>query len=469
MAANHKPDEHNRYYFIDDSRKPENWRRNQRQCEEFTNRYQINLLYFGPEQQIAWLEQLKSTLPEHAQGIDFLLARHEDEAIPSYGRSRNWALLLAAGQNLAIIDDDVLLQRIRPPMKYQGTEITSLPRSTELFQHDDDWQAYQDRDNPDPLHGLFNNALGLKLPVALSLLESPKLTSNAVANLLPADYSRITPQSRILVTSYGYAKDPGSASNDWIYKLKAGSLKRLLQSRESYDQHLRARNLWLGSPGYAFRNHFPLMAGITGVAAGNPMPPYFPSYRNEDFLFSEMLHSLYPKDLFLDPPWAVPHLPAKEREWYPNSIYTPASHDLLGFSADTIYFNFNKSLEGINSPHNRYVSLTRYFADLGGLSDQVLIENIIQQTLQKRTAYIARLTGIIENSVDTPDFWIDDLQRTIAANEQSLVAPLPEGFRGLPGDARQQRSFAQQLWASFSQGLQAWEACMEVAKLQKPS
>ncbi len=460
MAANHEFLEHNLYYVIDDSRQQESRNANQDICREFSAAHGVKLRYFGIEEQNRVLGQLKEQLPEHTEGLDFLLGRYQDNpAIPSYGRSRNWGLLLGAGRKVVLIDDDTLFQRVEPPENYQETVITSQPRRAEFFRSNSEWHTLYNTENADPSADSFGTALGATLAEALSLVGTEVLRQSALRGLHPADFPHVRADSRILLTSCGYAGDPGTASNYWIYQLPEACRKQLLASEPDYRRHITARNSWLGSFGPTFRHRFSLMSPMTGIDASHLVPPFFPLFRNEDLLFGEMLHFLHPQGLFLDSPWAVPHLPAIQRQWEKDLALEPQSYGLLDFSSDALALDPPPLLP--DSPGERLHACGSFFSSLGKLSDKSLTEQIARLTLGLRTTQNCRINQVLRTSADAPNFWKNDLQNIVQAGRQSLATPLPTGFRAIPGKEDEQRTLARTLWVSFAQGIQAWEACME--------
>ncbi|WP_456376833.1 hypothetical protein [Thiolapillus sp.] len=461
MAANHQFSEHNLYYVIDDSRRQDSRNSNQDVCRAFSTTHGVALRYFGIEEQSQVLDQLKKQLPEHLQGIDFLLGRYQaNPATPSYGRSRNWGLLLGAGRKVVLVDDDILFQRIDPPADHQETSITSKPRSAEFFRSDNDWQALCNAENTDPSKGIFSAALGTTLAEAISLTGTEALDQSSLRDLYPGDFPYVNADSSILLTSCGYAGDPGTTSNIWIYQLPENCQKRLLASELDYQHHITARNSWLGSFAPAFRQRFSLMSPMTGIDASRLVPPFFPLFRNEDLLFGEMLRFLHPHGLFLDSPWAVPHLPAEHRQWKKDLALTPQSYGLLDFSADTLALEPPPFLP--DSPGQRLRACGSFFASLGELSDQALTEQIARLTLGLRTSQSCRINRVLESSTGAPEFWKNDLLNIVQAGRQSLSMPLPSGFQGITGSEDEQRALGRALWTSFAQGIQAWEACMEI-------
>jgi len=460
MAASHRFSESNSYHVIDDSREAENQEKNRSICKEFSSSHDIKLQYFGAEEQGQVLQQLQAQLPEHAAGIGFLLGRYEENpAIPSYGRSRNWGLLLARGRRLVLVDDDILFQRVKPTITEAEVALTSLSRGADFFSADREWQTLLDSDHADPSSGAFSQALGSSLAETLSLLGKDRLPQDALRNLNPADFTHLQPDSSVLLTSCGYAGDPGTASNLWIYQLPAQYRQPLFASEQDYRKHITERNAWMGSFSPTLRNQFSLMSPLTGINSTRLMPPFFPLFRNEDLLFGVMLHQLYPDALFLDNPWAVPHLPAEHRTWDQDLALKPQNYGLLDFCSDALVLDTSPLQTG--SASERLQDCAGFFISLSRLPKETLEEKLAEQTLGLRTTQINRLNKILEQSEEAPIYWRDDLQRIIQAGEQSLASPLPRGFQAVPGSENEQQALARSLWKRYAQGIQAWESCLQ--------
>lgn len=463
MAATHQFDANNRYYVIDDSREHANRDGNREVCKKFSATQGVALRYFGAEEQDKLLEQLKAALPEHAKGIDFLLGRYQnDPTIASYGRSRNWGLLLGSGRKLLLIDDDILFQRVEPPLSEPEINFSSHSRGAAFFRSNDEWQELYNTDVADPSADALSTVLGTTLEETLACINVPSLPQNALRDLHPEAFHRVHANSRVLLTSCGYAGDPGTTANIWLYQLPEKYRQQLIASEQDYQQHITARNVWLGSFSHTLRNSMTLMSPITGIDARQLIPPFFPLFRNEDLLFGEMLHFLYPQDLFLDTPWAVPHIPAEHRRWEKDAALQPQNYGLLDFSSDALVLHTPAFLP--DEAGKRLLSCSKFFSSLGQLADEALTTRIAEQTLGLRSAQVSRINRILENSDDTPKFWKNDLQRIVQAGEQSLTAALPTGFQGLPGNAQEQRSLARSLWTDFAQALLGWEACLNAIK-----
>jgi hypothetical protein len=89
-------------FIIDDSRAQKNQQQNQAIAKNFNDSYGPWLIYFGPLQQKEFQQQLVSLVPDQQREVEFLIGRNADPDIESYGRSRNFGLLLSAGQKTGV-------------------------------------------------------------------------------------------------------------------------------------------------------------------------------------------------------------------------------------------------------------------------------------------------------------------------------------------------------------------------------
>ncbi|WP_456444944.1 hypothetical protein [Thiolapillus sp.] len=461
LAQNHRFQDTNRYFLIDDSRQAGHQQTNRALCESLSRDQGIELLYFGQQEQNDIQKRLEQALPEHREGIEFLLGT-QDRDKATYGRSRNWALLLGADSRLILMDDDALFQRIRAPEGSSGAILTSAIRSARFFSGPRDWEALADPENRDPTAREFTAALGKTLPEALALISREELPPEAFRQLNAYDYAQYAGNSRVLITSCGSVGDPGTSGNTWLYLLDRESRENLYADEAAYRRHLLERNLWSGRKDYAFLNSFVLISQITGIDARECLPPYFPLQRNEDLLFGEMLRYLHPFALQLDLPWAVPHLPLEERRWKENLAMKPPHHGLLSFSAEML--GRQREQNPALTPGRRLQSLADLFYCLAESSDQALLNQLAQTTLRHTTAHIQQMSDILDDSPEAPGYWRHDLQAVVQNLQQSLTRPTPEGFVDISGDPLAQRETARQLWQAYAKGLEAWIACREWAQ-----
>jgi hypothetical protein len=458
MAKNHQFRSENHYFLVDDSRHAEHQQQNRHLCESFSREQQIELQYFGLTEQNQLQQQLEQAFPEYKEGIMFLLGRH-GQGKATYGRTRNWALLLGTGGKLVVIDDDVLFQRIVTEEEPTRIALTSSTRSTDFFSSHQEWRTRIDKDYTDPTSGIFTTGLGRTLPQALALVSRDKLPPRAFRQLNPHDYAHFQPKSQVLITSCGSIGDPGTTGNTWLYLLDRDSRKNLIRSEDQYRKNILDRNMWSGRKEYAFLNTFVLISQITGIDASQCLPPYFPLQRNEDLLFGEMVRYMHPHALQLDLPWAVPHLPLEQRTWTKDQAMRIPQRGLLSFSAEMI--GQQRAQNPAATPERRILSLADQFHCLAETTDRELLDRLTQVTLQHTTRQIQRMSNILAESQDAPEYWKTDMQSILRNLQHSLSSPTPDGFIDMDGDTETQRKTARHLWQTYAKGLQVWKSCTE--------
>ena len=451
------------YHVIDDSRQKDSQLRNRALVEAFNQEHGTRINYFGLEEQAWFQQQLESSLPGHSAAINFLIGRYQNEGTASYGRTRNLALLLSVGRRLILLDDDIVYHKHLAPKVEAGARISPVPRDADFYADNREWEGFASDDPADPASE-FNALLGCTLEQALAILKLERLPQERLAELTPLDLQAVQKDARIMVAGCGTFGDPGIASNDWLYEINPTARKSLLRSETFYQEARSRRNVWSGRHALHFSPRFVLLSQMTGLDNRELLPPYFPLFRNEDFLFGENLQFLHPKSLMVDFPWALPHLPLEDRRWDKDSISRPIHYGVLAFTAD--YLAPVRSDYQSTDPSVRLQALGRHYFDLGALDDVNLGQLLRDETCGLQCARIQRLDKILREYPDAPGYWADDVRKAIAANQKDLMTPLDELFphclKDTPRDKRLQH--ARELWQQFGQSLVAWEAIRQAAQ-----
>jgi hypothetical protein len=303
---------HDQLFLIDDSRDAGNALRNQQLVAKFNLSGAKSMLYVGAAAAAGLLGQLVTALPAQERGLRFLLDRERWADHPTYGLSRNLALLLSVGYRALILDDDILCRAVRPPAPQPGIAFNNdeareawfYASTSELLQR----SAWCDFD---PL-ARQGDALGKPLATVLSEVHggpvAPAALAHAPGNLLGV----LGGASPVLVTQCGSLGDPGTAGGRWVIKLGDDSIERLLSVSTDRGTVPDNRVCWLGHtrPTISLRGD---MSQLTGLDNSHLLPPYAPVMRGEDDLFAAMTAYLHPRSAVFHCDWAVPHLPIDDR------------------------------------------------------------------------------------------------------------------------------------------------------------
>ena len=465
LRRNHhfQPDR-NHYFVLDDSRNTENQQQNQAAVDQARKKWGSPFQYIGNQQRSDMLSRLKALLPEaNHDAIDFLLSDKLQPELPSYGRNRNWALVLGAGTHTIMLDDDILFEKRIPRYASGDVAIGRHRREAAFFQHDEEWRNCRLDESPDPTAGQALSLLGKSLPQALSLLgirqPSPSMLHETESGIL----WRLTPQSRVLITLCGSLGDPGTASGQWAFELKEGSRQRFMGDPAHYRQNITERNCWLGSPQFQLSPSFAVMSAVTAIDGTAPVPPYFPLFRNEDLLFGSMLQQLHPQGLVADLPWAVPHLPLEKRRWDRSKLFQPAGLGFHRFSdAQLVSHCMKLPLE----QERRQREFSDLFYTLSETPDPLLSRMMEEQLMLERSARIHKLTQGLEEAGDqAPAYWRQDILAIIQANQKGLMEPGSVRFADFPKSQAQPLELAKRMWHSYADALYNWQSIVGAAKM----
>jgi hypothetical protein len=444
-----------RYLVIDDSRRTDNRRRNQEIVAVCAAEGKCAIRYLGIAEQQRFIEGLVDVLPQREAAIRFLLEAVPDGTLVSHGRTRNLALLFTVGKPLLFLDDDILPQSFAPPGLGAPPKISSRPREVAFFAGNDEWAGYAQGEGLDPLrrHVEF---LGLRLGQALPKVMSQAQGDAAIGDLTSGELLNLGPDSPILVTACGSYGDPGIANNYWLFSLEGDSLERLRRSEGHYRRSLRERNLWLGRAGYQFVPNIALLSQLTGIDNRALLPPYFPLFRNEDFLFGFMTQLLHPDALMLDLPWAIAHLPDPPRRWDADAVDSPAYSGILSFTAEALY-GLRTSWPS-RSPEDRLAAAAALLRDFAAMPESGLRQWFTRHALQTRISRINRWHALLEQQPEAPEYWRQDLLRGIQRNQDSLLDASGYLLKDIPEEIGNERAagYIASLWQHFAGALEAW-------------
>lgn len=355
------------------------------------------------------LQTLLEKFPEHRQSIDFLLGEHSlHQLSPTYGRTWNWGVLLSAGQATVFLDDDCLLHAYQSPLPVKNTlAFAKANQSVQFLSKEKTLDEQLQRLNLDPIAQLAS-VLGLT-PAQLACDE------NSFAD---ADY-RVTkklPTARVMMSSQAIAGDPGSANPIWLYYLQGENIKRFYgDDEDTYNRHKSERFLWVGdtSPTFAFGGVYSVVA--RGFDNRELLPPTLPIFRNEDALFTDLMHYLHPDAATTHLPWTLAHLPESERRWQDSDSKNPKGFDVV-MAIDSI------TEETTTAPLTaaaRLQHLGRQLQAVFSQDDSGVQRWMYVQQQRARASQLRLLQNAIDNNPDAPDYWQADVSDMIVNNTQA--------------------------------------------------
>jgi hypothetical protein len=347
-------------FIIDDSNKVENQQLNKCLVDDYNRKSDIKFRYFGDELQAELLASLIAAAPELESSYRFMADRRRWRDEPSYGRSRNVALLLSIGRRLVVLDDDILCEALDPPESDAGVSFFSNQREMDFFSGEEDfWQDFRRQSDRDPIK-CHAAVLGHTLADAMGVLgKDPGLHDLQGAPASVA--SRMSGESRVISTACGTLGDPGTVTNSNLLGLTDSSYGRLFGVQDKLAWALQERCIWSGSKQLAVLPSSN-MSQILGLDNRVLLPPYFPVHRVEDALFGIMSSFVQSDSVVLDLPWAVAHLPMPRRRWETLTIDTSR---LRTYPA--LIFRQVAALDqaaASTNPEQRLLLLAKYYREL---------------------------------------------------------------------------------------------------------
>tara|TARA_R110001592_G_scaffold215025_1_gene468204 strand:- start:59816 stop:61657 length:1842 start_codon:yes stop_codon:yes gene_type:complete len=454
--------QHNALFLIDDSRNPDNRAANREAVVQFNLRSPRDMFYIGEEAQADLLSGLIEKLPEHAEGIRFLLDRALWEGKKTFGRSRTLSLLFSVGYRALVMDDDILCQAVLPPITQQGIGIGSGGmRQATFYENPEALLSSGAAAGFDPLSG-HASLLGSTLSTALHTLnkgplQGPQLqqVNAGLANVLEAD-------APVLVTQCGSLGDPGTGTH-WVQQLGAASVQRLINAPHGLKNALENRLSWLGS-GRPNVFKMPFMSQLTGLDNSQLLPPYFPAYRGEDTLFGAMLVAMHHDSVALEYPWSVPHLPLETR---PTSIDEPVAGSGGAISLLARYLTRNIDYrDGTSAAHNMQ-TIARDALRMAARSDEDLALDYRSELARGQAEKVHIMMAKYEEAQKMPSpEWQGYIKRGLEEVQQALVTPQqPTGIQGIP-EGLTEAALLQEfrdLATGFAAALNGWVEMREVA------
>lgn len=452
---------HRRLTLIDDSRESDNQAANQDLVAQFNLRSATNMDYFGPTEQQSLLDGLIAALPEAEDGIRFLLDREQWTGKKTYGRSRTLALLLSVDHRSVVMDDDVICQALKAPIKEPGISFTGL-REAEFYPDRDTLMAHGVAAETDPVTGHLKY-LGQNLGYALQDMAGGPVNATLLHNTNAAMLNELRADAPILITQCGSWGDPGTGSPHWALSLDESSIERLVNAPHGMARALENRCSWVGCPRPTLHK-MAFMSQITGIDNSHLLPPYFPAFRGEDLLFASMVEAMYHHGAVLEYDWCIPHLPLDDRS--DHGLREPIAGE-GGIALFSRYLLENIDYKDASNPEQRLMILADDARRLAARSDHDLILDYRREQAKGQAQLLFNVTQKSQAAKELPSAnWQAYTARAVEEVESSIAeVHSPVNLKGLPPGATEEGLIAE--FRTYANGwaaaLQAWPAMRSAA------
>jgi hypothetical protein len=451
-------------FLVDDSRDPDNREQNRELVAKFNLTSPRDMRYVGVDAQRRLVNDLIAKLPQHEDAIRFLVDRDRWTGRKTYGLARNLCLLLSSDYRCVVLDDDTLCRTVAPPLPGEGISfgggdsraLSCFGSETELMQN----AVFQ---SFDPISG-HAQCLGMNLGHAMEALELPEMEPASLSNTNAALITSLHKDSPVLLTQCGSWGDPGTEGSNWWSHLGQDSIARALSAPGGLASAMKNRHYWLGRtrPNVA---KMAVMSQATGLDNSQLLPPYFPAFRGEDYLFAGMVVWLHPESAVLDYAWSVPHLPVEKRT---DRVSTEGSVAQADLALCARYLSDLANFEAGACAQTRLQGLAAHLRELSEREPASLLATFRKEMASSRAAQLAILQKQMQSAPALgSSAWEDYLQRAIELIRRELESPAdPLSIPGVDASADEGallRSF-QRSTAEFSNALAAWPTVREAAE-----
>ena len=451
---------HDALFLVDDSRDADNAAQNQELVSQFSRNSAKPMLYVGADAQQVMLDGLIESAPETEASVRFLIDRQRWASQPSYGLARNVCLLLSVGYRAIVMDDDVLCEGVRSPLKRAGLAFGSgKTREACFYGSEREMLTSQIEKITDPV-GEQARQLGRTLPSALAKMQHNPITQAALQGANAAFLASLTAESPVLITQCGTLGDPGTADSHWVVNLDLASQDRLLDTAGGLSAALENRQSWLGHAQPTI-SKTAIMSQLTGLDNSQLLPPYFPAFRGEDALFAMMVAYLHPSSAVVNADWAVVHLPLENRGDRGPKAPFPAQVS-LALLAGVVAEQIDSTSK--ETPDTLLSKLSALIAELGAMEPAEL-SNLVKQTLTAQWMQQAQVLSRQQQLAPQlhSKNWDLYLQRGLqelndAVNEASVLSWLPQSANPDSTDTSEAQLavLAGSACTSYAQALASW-------------
>lgn len=402
--------------LIDDSRNDVAAEEHRRLLTAHASALGVPVVYVGSAQARAVADRLAQAVPAARELLPSLLHLGQGAGFGG-GRGYNLALLLTAGGQLALLDDDYVVDFRTSAHSSSGLAIDpQSPWATRFPEDAEATLAYGERLTEDAFSmqtGMVGRTLGQVFADHPDLLP----TREQLRGMSLARLAHLRPDARIVSTFTGVRGASFTSDNAWLYQLDDRSRADFWRSRESYLRHVNAETLVSAFEKVVARPHGTFTPFVTDNS--RLMPCSSPLGRGEDALFSVAANYLYPTSLTLHLPITIGHQqegrrPRQERglqaitpginrflwEWIRNQAQPARSADA----------------------GNRLAFLVAQLEDLANAPEAERISVLSEYLRYVRADAVERIQQQIVAAPDAPVYWVADARAIVEANGKALLA-----------------------------------------------
>jgi len=351
-----------------------------------------------------WFARWRDRLPEVDRSVLDELLSPERAPSPVPGRAFNWAVLLAVGHPLSILDDDFVL----PLKRFNGArdelEIRHSTAYVAEFPDPDDATTLTDITAP-----MYDEARRLLGQSAAAVIGTIPFMADALAGTSPRELDWLDARTRVRAVIQGTYGSFGVASVLGVCGPGKRTLANLLRPPFRFSR-LTADPIHYGLDRTRLSAEAVSLPWL--IDARTPVPPTNAAGVAEDTLFASLLRQIDPHACFAYVPSLIGHQQVDRRDRIVESL-KPISFGANHFLAQQLQ---SVKLSG-RDVASRFASVSHWFADLESGDDADLDQVATRWWNEERANACATLTESLAQNPSAPPEWRDFVTRMRAANQ----------------------------------------------------
>lgn len=410
-----------------------------------------DIAFIGRKERRDVRKRLRPICP--AEIIDFVFT-------PGASGNRNVAILLASGENVLLVDDDVVCDLWKLPSFRNAIEVSGHVerRNLAFFRT----RRAARRGMARVTAGLLD-AHGVLLGRSLESLAdggSPTIDATRACRFLAEGLAGLR-RAVVRTTFSGLTGDAG-ASNPERLLFGTGKWKELLlSSRAVYDTAFQYREVRRVASRFVVTHDVACMGFCMGLANSSLVPPFLPTGRNEDGLFGMTLSAIDRTAVVGHIPYAVLH-DSSRPPGYGRYPFVSATQTRV---ADLMIHLINAWIPSTRAarPTRRLSRLAEWLGELAELDEQDLATAIVETIFRARERELGLIEAALRPGSGYPPHWQRDLTRyrdTLADNLRHPGFFLPIELSAGRSLRRGYRAFREYLRLS-SASMAAWPTLWE--------
>lgn len=342
--------------------------------------------------------------------------------------NRNIILLLTSGENVLLVDDDVVCD---------GWRARSFREAIALCGHVEERDiAFHERredvcTNLEPAEVDLLTAHEVVLGQAIrSLIRNKSFT---LERRLPCphllDAVRGARPAVVRMTFCGIAGDGGSNYPDRLLFSTGKWKAALAASRRAFETAFSSREVCKIANRYLVMHEVSCMAGCMGLSNLSLSPPFLPTGRNEDGLFGMTLSSVDRRTISCHVPVAVVHASPRPPHYsvngFPSATETRCADLLIALT------NAGRTRMRGQNPHRRLTMLGQWLQDLAALPQRDFVRVTTLAVLRTRRKELSSIASALADRNTHAVHWQRSLglyQETLLKNIRRASFPLPVEF-----------------------------------------